>query len=99
MRLGINGRARGSRKCILVAVIAMSALLGSTSAARSRKSASSQSNQAEAAKPVEEKKAEAAQAAAKASAHHFDRVVIIVLENGDYEAAVKDKNLAGLAAR
>ena len=58
-----------------------------------------QSNQAEAAKPVQEKKDEAAQAAAKSSARHFDRVVIIVLENGDYEAAIRDKNLAALAAR
>src|SRR5258708_2326413 len=35
----------------------------------------------------------------KASAHHCDRVVIIVLENGDYENAVQDKNLAALAAK
>ena len=39
-----------------------------------------QPNQAEAAKS----------APAKSGAHHFDRVVIIVLENGDYEAAVKE---------
>jgi hypothetical protein len=58
-----------------------------------------QSNQAEAAKPAQEKKDDAALAAAKASAHHFDRVVIIVLENGDYEVAVQDKNLAALAAK
>ena len=58
-----------------------------------------QSNQAEAARPAQEKKDDAALAAAKASAHHFDRVVIIVLENGDYEVAVRDKNLAELAAK
>jgi hypothetical protein len=58
-----------------------------------------QSNQAEAARPAQEKKDDAALAAAKAKAHHFDRVVIIVLENGDYEAAIKDKNLAALAAQ
>jgi len=58
-----------------------------------------ETNQAEAAKPAQEKKAEAAQAAAKSPAHHFDRVVIIVLENGDYEVAVQDKNLAALAAK
>src|SRR5258708_40148934 len=58
-----------------------------------------QSNQAEAARPAQEKKDDAALAAAKASAHHFDRVVIIVLENGDYENAVQDKNLAALAAK
>jgi len=53
----------------------------------------------EAAKPAQEKKDQAAQAAAKSSARHFDRVVIIVLENGDYETAVQDKNLAALAAK
>jgi hypothetical protein len=58
-----------------------------------------QSNKTEAAKPALEKKDDAAQAAAKSTAHHFDRVVIIVLENGDYEAAVKDKNLSALAAK
>src|SRR5258708_15896725 len=58
-----------------------------------------QSNKAEAAKPAQEKKDDAAQAAAKSNAHHFDRVIIIVLENGDYEVAVKDENLAALAAK
>lgn len=43
---------------------------------------------------------QAAAAAPKPNpAHHFDRVVIIVLENGDYEVAVKDPNLAVLAAQ
>jgi hypothetical protein len=56
-----------------------------------------QSNQSEEAKPAQEKIRDASQAAAKSGAHHFDRVVIIVLENGDYEKAVKDKNLADLA--
>src|SRR5271167_2540009 len=58
-----------------------------------------QSNQAQAARPGQEKKDEVARASAKSSAHHFDRVVIIVLENGDYETAIKDKNLAALAAQ
>jgi hypothetical protein len=58
-----------------------------------------ETNQTEAAKPAQEKKDVAAQAAAKSSARHFDRVVIIVLENGDYEVAVRDKNLAALAAK
>jgi hypothetical protein len=47
----------------------------------------------------EGKKEEAARAAARARAHHFDRVVIIVLENSDYEVARQDKNLAALSAR
>ena len=59
----------------------------------------SPSNQQEAAKPAQEKKDEAAQAAARAPARHFDRVVIIVLENGDYEAAIRNKDFAALAAR
>jgi hypothetical protein len=58
-----------------------------------------QTNKAETAKPAQEKKEDAAQAAAKSGAHHFDRVVIVVLENGDYEAAVRDKNLSDLAAK
>jgi hypothetical protein len=33
------------------------------------------------------------------SSRHFDRVLLIVLENGDYEAATKDPNLAALAAQ
>jgi len=41
---------------------------------------------------------EAARAAARSPTHHFDRVLIIVLENVDYEVASQDKNLAELAA-
>src|SRR5258708_25414066 len=49
-------------------------------------------------KPAPEKNPEA-QPAAKPNAHHFDRVLIIVLENADYEVAVRDKNLAELATQ
>jgi hypothetical protein len=35
----------------------------------------------------------------QAASHHFDRVVIIVLENADYERAMQDPNLSALAAR
>jgi hypothetical protein len=42
-------------------------------------------------------KAPEVQPAAKPNAHHFDRVLIIVLENTDYEVAVRDTNLAELA--
>lgn len=42
---------------------------------------------------------QAAGAAARAPAHYFDRVVIIVLENVDYERAVQNKDLAALAAK
>ncbi len=44
------------------------------------------------------KKEEAARAAARAKAHHFDRVLIIVLENVDYERAMQDPSLTALAA-
>jgi len=50
-------------------------------------------------KSPEGKKEEAERAAARSSAHHFDRVVIIVLENADYEVASRDKNLAELAQK
>ncbi len=45
------------------------------------------------------KQEEAEKAAARAPAHHFDRVLIIVLENVDYEVASKDRNFADLAAQ
>src|ERR1700747_3496698 len=45
------------------------------------------------------KQEEAARAAARAKAHHFDRVVIIVLENTDYERAMQDPNLTALASQ
>jgi len=50
-------------------------------------------------KSPEGKREEAERAAARASAHHFDRVVIIVLENVDYERAIQDPSLAELAKR
>lgn len=50
-------------------------------------------------KSEEGKREEAARAAQRARAHHFDRVVIIVLENVDYERAMQDPNLTALAAQ
>ncbi len=50
-------------------------------------------------KSPEGKKEEAERAAARSPAHHFDRVVMIVLENVDYERAIQDPNLAALAGR
>src|SRR6202171_3585458 len=60
-------------------------------------SGQNQPNLPEIGKSAEGKKEAAAEAAAKASARHFDRVLIIVLENVDYEVAVQDKNLAAVA--
>jgi hypothetical protein len=83
--------------CAATAVSVGQSANSSQSAEPAQTTNPAQSNQAEAAKPAQEKKDDAAQAAARASARHFDRVVFIVLENGDYEAAVQDKNLAALA--
>ena len=58
-----------------------------------------QSAQPQVTKSEAGKQEEAARAAARAKAHHFDRVVIIVLENVDYERAIQDPNLQALAAR
>jgi len=58
---------------------------------------SDQSQQPQITKSPEGKKEEAERAAERAKAHHFDRVLIIVLENVDYERAIQDKNLAALA--
>ncbi len=49
-------------------------------------------------KSPEGKREEAMRAANRSSAHHFDRVVIIVLENGDYEAAIQNPDFASLAS-
>ncbi|MDQ1388119.1 MAG: hypothetical protein QOF56_1573 [Acidobacteriaceae bacterium] len=93
-----TGRACLSRKLLFAAYLA---LLGAAFLALSQGQSISpvETNQTEAAKPAQEKKDVAPQAAAESSARHFDRVVIIVLENGDYEVAVRDKNLAALAAK
>ena len=58
-----------------------------------------QSSQPVITKSPEGKAEEAQRAAARASAHHFDRVLIIVLENVDYERAIRNKELAELAAK
>jgi hypothetical protein len=62
-----------------------------------QQSSQPQSAQPQVTKSPEGKEEEAARAAARARARHFDRVVIIVLENVDYEVASQDKSLAELA--
>ena len=99
MRLMFTGRADFSRMLVLAGCVLIGILFGAGgNAAGGQSVAPAQGNKTEAAKPAEQKKDDAAKAAAKSSAHHFERVLIIVLENGDYEAAEKDKNLADLAA-
>jgi acid phosphatase len=61
--------------------------------------AQDQSGEPQVTKSSEGKREEAERAAARSRAHHFDRVVIIVLENVDYERAIQDPNLAALSAR
>src|ERR1700757_4540536 len=58
-----------------------------------------QPSQPQVTKSPQGKQEEAARAAARARAHHFDRVLIIVLENVDYELAIKNKELGALAAQ
>jgi acid phosphatase len=77
---------------------ALLASLGGMTPAQSTPSDQSQS-QPQITKSPEGKSEEAARAAARAKAHHFDRVVIIVLENADYERALQDPNLTALASR
>ena len=55
------------------------------------------SQEPEVRKAPEEKKEEAAKALARSSAYHFERVLIIVLENADWEVASQNKDLAALA--
>lgn len=50
-------------------------------------------------KSEEGKKEEAERAAQRARARHFDRVLVIVLENTDYERAMQDPNLVALASQ
>lgn len=56
-----------------------------------------QNSQPQVKQSPQEKRDEASLAAERAKAHHFDRVLIIVLENVDYERAIQDPNLAALA--
>jgi hypothetical protein len=91
------GRAEPFTKVIFAVCVTILFFYPCTAAEGAWAVPQSQTNKTAGAKPGEPTKDNSAEAAAKASAHHFDRVVIIVLENGDYEAAVKDPNLADLA--
>lgn len=93
-------RAGVSRGLLAIAFLIVCVLICARSpVSLGQSSDPAQSNQAEAAKPAQEKRDEAAQAAGKSSARHFDRAVIIVLENVDYEVAAQNKDLAALAAQ
>jgi hypothetical protein len=81
-----------------VCVLLWAFLLGGVCFAQSAQSPD-RAAQPQVTKSPEGKKEEAERAAARAKAHHFDRVVTIVLENVDYERAIQDQNLAVLASR
>ena len=74
-------------------------VISSAVAAISQSSNQSQSTQPQVNKSESGKQEEAARAAARAKAHHFDRVLLIVLENVDYERAIQDPSLAALASQ
>ncbi len=92
------------RPLVCQSLVAAMALSVSFSAGASRASAQNssaapvdQSSEPQLTKSPQGKADESARAAARATARHFDRVVIIVLENADYEVASKDKSFAELA--
>lgn len=95
------GRAGFGRNLFLAANVVLSAalLVGSRYAAAQAVTPAQpdQSQMPQITKSPEGKKEEAERAAGRSPAHHFDRVLIIVLENVDYERAIQDKNLAALA--
>ena len=83
-----------------IKIAALSALLAFTFPLAGQIAKTAQQNpasQPQVTQSAQEKRDEAARAAERAKAHHFDRVLIIVLENVDYERAIQDPNLAALA--
>jgi len=101
VRPGFVLRAAFARRLFLAASLALSAVMCAGPkyvwAQAITPVQSDQSQQPQITKSPEGKKEEAERAAERAKAHHFDRVLIIVLENVDYERAIQDKNLAALA--
>lgn len=93
------------RKCGLAAAFTLLAVLTAGSVAGQQsitatppaQASQSPQSQPELTKSPQGKEDEAARAAARAKARHFDRVLIIVLENVDYEVASKDKSFMALA--
>lgn len=83
----------------LLAGMSLLSGVGSAATGQSITPAPNQSAQQQITKSEAGKQEEAERAAARAKAHHFDRVVIIVLENTDYDRAMRDPNLAALATQ
>src|SRR3954462_2461742 len=84
------------RTAILSGLLSFSALLTISPIAvyaQNTTGAANSQSQPQVTKSPEGKKEEAERAAARAPARHFDRILIIVLENVDYERAIQDPNL------
>jgi hypothetical protein len=90
---------RGNLLTAVFIVTVLSNTVSILTSAQSITQAPSDQNLPQVTKSPQGKQEEAARAAARAPARHFDRVVIIVLENVDYEVASQDKNFADLAAQ
>ncbi|MFZ0735199.1 MAG: alkaline phosphatase family protein [Candidatus Sulfotelmatobacter sp.] len=86
-----------SRKLKIVGLLTLLACIFPTAGKSARAVPQNQASQPQVTQSPQEKRDEAARAAQRAKAHHFDRVLIIVLENVDYERAIQDPNLAALA--
>jgi Phosphoesterase family len=83
----------------LLKLLCFSLLLLPAAAITQGSPAAQQPNGPQITKSPQGKQEEAARAAARARAHHFDRVLIIVLENVDYELAIQNKDLQSLASK
>lgn len=97
MPLYCAARAGFSRTFLIAALVALLGAASHSSLAQSITPAPQ--NQPVITKSPQGQKDEAARAAARSPAHHFDRVLIIVLENVDYERAIQNKDLTDLAAK
>jgi len=90
---------RGNLLTAVFIVTVLSTSISTPTSAQSITQTPPDQNMPQVTKSPQGKQEEAARAAARAPARHFDRVVIIVLENVDYEVASQDKNFADLAAQ
>lgn len=90
-------RAPSSRQLLKAALVILVGSIGSSSRAQSITPALQ--NQALIVKSPAGQTEDAARAAARSHSHHFDRVLIVVLENVDYERAIQNPDLMALAAK
>jgi len=91
-------RAACSRKCLAAALAAILSIIASSPVTAQSITPAPQ-NQPIITKSPAGQKQDAALAAARSHSHHFDRVLIVVLENVDYERAIQNQDLMALAAK